>query len=71
MYKVLITLFLLLFCGCLTKKDEKQLKVFRYNQTEGITSLDPAFANTPPNIWACNQIFNGLVKLDAKQKIAY
>ena len=69
MYKVLITSFLLFFCGCLTKKDEKQLKVFRYNQTEGITSLDPAFANTPPNIWACNQIFNGLVKLDAEQKI--
>ena len=40
------------------------LKVFRYNQAEGITSLDPAFASIQSNIWATNQIYNGLFELD-------
>lgn len=35
-------------------------KIFRYNQTGGLTSLDPAFANKRANIWAVNQIYNGL-----------
>lgn len=35
-------------------------KVFRYNQTGGLTSLDPAFANKRSNIWATTQIYNGL-----------
>jgi len=30
--------------------------IFRYNQTGGLTSLDPAFANTQANIRAVSQI---------------
>jgi ABC-type transport system substrate-binding protein len=37
--------------------------VFRYNQAEGITSLDPAQARNLENIWACDQLFDGLVEL--------
>ena len=37
--------------------------VFRYNESAGITSLDPAFARNQANIWAVNQLFNGLVQL--------
>ena len=29
-----------------------------------ITSLDPAFAKDQRNIWAVNQLYNGLVQLD-------
>lgn len=43
--------------------------VFRYNESANITSLDPAFAKTQSNIWACNQIFNGLVQLDDRLHI--
>lgn len=39
-------------------------KVFRYNEYRNITSLDPAFARNPQNIWPINQLFNGLVQLD-------
>lgn len=39
--------------------------VFRYNESAGITSLDPAFARNQANIWAVNQLFNGLVQLDS------
>ncbi|WP_339611339.1 ABC transporter substrate-binding protein [uncultured Planktosalinus sp.] len=38
--------------------------VFRYNEHQNIASLDPAFARNASNIWATNQLFNGLVQLD-------
>ncbi len=44
------------------KYDDTQ--VFRYNEKDNITSLDPAFAKNEPNVWACNQLFNGLVVFD-------
>ena len=39
-------------------------RVFRYNQPESLTSLDPAFARNQANIWAVTQLYNGLVALD-------
>ncbi|HRP59447.1 MAG TPA: ABC transporter substrate-binding protein, partial [Vicingus sp.] len=39
-------------------------KIFRYNESAGITSLDPAFSRNIENIWACNQLYNGLVQMD-------
>ncbi len=38
--------------------------IFRYNEAAGIASLDPAFARDLPHIWVCNQLYNGLVKLN-------
>lgn len=35
-------------------------KVIKYNQTGGLTSLDPAFAGQRSNIWATSQLYNGL-----------
>ncbi|GGE94145.1 ABC transporter substrate-binding protein [Hymenobacter cavernae] len=43
-------------------------RVFRYNQPEALTSLDPAFANKQANIWAVTQLYNGLVELDDQLK---
>lgn len=43
--------------------------IFRYNEAAGISSLDPAFARDQANIWAVNQIFNGLVQLDNELNI--
>ena len=44
--------------------NEDKKDVFRYNEYRNVTSLDPAFARNPQNIWPVNQIFNGLVQLD-------
>ena len=55
--------FILFFSFC-SKKIKKHKDVFRYNEYRNITSLDPAFARNPQNIWPVNQIFNGLVQLD-------
>ena len=54
-----------LLCACSHTEKKETRTVFRYNESAGITSLDPAYAKDQANIWACNQIFNGLVQLDS------
>ena len=49
-------------CGGSGKKSD--LKFFRYNQSSGLASLDPAFAKDQSTIWPCNQLYNSLVQLD-------
>lgn len=51
------------------KLDEKVYTVFRYNESKGITSLDPAFSRSLPLIWPVHQLYNGLVQLNDSLKI--
>ena len=62
----LLFLVLVLFCSsCSNKKEQNEDRtVFRYNEYSNISSLDPAFSKNQAHIWAVNQLFNGLVKLD-------
>ena len=73
MYKLYITLLsltVLLICSCNSSTDDLQgKKVFKYNESSGITSLDPAFAKDQANINVTNQLFNGLLQLDNNLKI--
>ena len=39
--------------------------VFRYNESKGIATLDPAFAKSQTLIWPVHQLFNGLVQMDS------
>jgi oligopeptide transport system substrate-binding protein len=52
-----------MLCACSGDRQADPRTVFRYNQAEGITSLDPAFARNLENMWACDQIFDGLVEM--------
>lgn len=63
-YAILSTFLFL--AGCETKESEANRKVFRYNQESDISSLDPAFARDQANIWAVNQLFNGLIQLNSQ-----
>jgi len=54
----------LLLSSCNEPRVNINKTVFKYNEAAGITSLDPAFSNRTENIWAVNQIFNGLVQLN-------
>jgi ABC-type transport system substrate-binding protein len=60
---------LLGLAGCGSPSGELSLaesrRVFRYNQPEALTSLDPAFTRNQANIWAVSQLYNGLVELDS------
>jgi oligopeptide transport system substrate-binding protein len=61
-------LFFLIACG--NKKDENNHKsVFRYNQINPITSLDPAFARNQSNMWAIQTLFDCLVDVDDSLRI--
>jgi len=65
--KLLLFVILVGCVGC--QEQPSDVKVFKYNQTDHITSLDPAFAKSQNNIWAVNHIFEGLLKLDDELNI--
>lgn len=44
--------------------DNSDRMIFRYNESAGIGTLDPAYAKDQALIWGCSQIYNGLIQLD-------
>lgn len=61
---LLLALLPLIIVGCgMQKQQPDSSLVFSYNESKGITSLDPAFARSLPLIWPVHQVFNGLVQL--------
>ena len=69
-YTLLLILGLDLLMSCQNSPNSFRDKdVFRYNEFRNVTSLDPAFARNPQNIWPVNQIFNGLVQLDHRLEV--
>ena len=54
----------LLFFSCSEQKNIDHLSIFKYNESSGINSLDPAFSKDQASVWATSQLFNGLVQLD-------
>ena len=62
LFVIFFGLFLLGACKQMPERDDSE--VFRYNESAGISSLDPAFARSQSNIWAVNQLFSGLVQMD-------
>lgn len=61
--------FLILFlygCGSGSHADKK---IFRYNETTGIASLDPAFAKNQSIMWAVHQLYSTLVEVDDELEI--
>ncbi len=67
---VRIVLITSIFLACSNQSaEQKEYAIFRYNEANGITSLDPAFARNLENISAVNQLFNGLVQMDENLKV--
>ncbi len=44
--------------------------IFRYNESSGLASLDPAFAKNKQVMWAVHQVYNTLVEIDSNMQIA-
>jgi len=63
MRRTYIFALMLLLAACGQHRNEDKM-IFRYNESAGITTLDPAFAKDQSLIWACRQLYNGLVQLD-------
>jgi ABC-type transport system substrate-binding protein len=66
-YLLFITLALALG-GCYGGADDAR-NVFRYNESSGIASLDPAFAKNQSVMWPIHQLFNTLVETDSALRL--
>lgn len=65
MNRIIVIFFVgLCFAGCKSADNKDDRKVFRFNLSVGVTSLDPAFSKDQATMWMCNQLYNGLLQLD-------
>ena len=66
---IIPTIILSLLVSCKTDDHSNGHSVFRYNEVDGINSLDPIYSRNLSNINGCNQLFNGLVQYDDKMNV--
>jgi oligopeptide transport system substrate-binding protein len=63
-----ISILFCILCGCGTRNTNK-MQVFSFNLTEGVATLDPAFAKSQATIWTAHQLYNTLVETDSNLNI--
>lgn len=66
---IILSLFSLIIIGCNHRNEDGDKMIFRYNESVGIQSLDPAFSSGQAALWPCNMLYNGLVDLDDSLKV--
>ncbi len=44
-------------------------KIFRYNESSGLASLDPAFAKSKQVMWMTHQLYNTLIEIDSNMQM--
>ena len=67
--KLFTVITITLSAACNEADNKNKLSVFRYNETTGIASLDPAFAKNQSIMWAIHQLYNTLVEVDSNLNI--
>jgi len=60
---------IILSCNKQRTGEHSDKTVFRYNESKGISTLDPAYARNQTLIWPITQIFAGLVQVDEKLEV--
>ena len=65
-YIVVVLCFIHMGCKNHLHPDQK---IFRYNETSGIASLDPAFAKNQSIMWAIHQLYNTLIEVDSNMQL--
>ena len=65
----LVLAFLLFIQDSCKQHDHPGRKVFRYNESNGISSLDPAFARNKMNMAVIHQLFSTLLETDSNLQI--
>ncbi len=71
-YQLSVSTFLLisfLFFSSCKNHSHPGKKIFRYNETSGIASLDPAFAKNQSIMWAVHQLYNTLIEVDENMQL--
>lgn len=60
--------FCVLIFACSSHRHSDK-KIFRYNESSGLASLDPAFAKNKQVMWAVHQLYSTLVEIDSNMQI--
>ncbi len=63
-----VPLWLILFASC-KNHNHPDKKIFRYNESSGLPSLDPAFAKNKQVMWASHQLYNTLIEIDSNMQM--
>jgi len=63
-YTLLIITLSIIAASC-NNHQHPDKKIFRYNESSGLASLDPAFAKNKQVMWATHQLYNTLVEIDS------
>jgi len=63
--KLVFPVVLLSFIAACKPHHKEEKMVFRYNQIDGIETLDPAFAKSIAIMWGTHFIFNTLLEVDS------
>ncbi len=61
---LIITLSIIIASSCKSHLHPDK-KIFRYNESSGLATLDPAFAKNKQVMWATHQLYNTLVEMDS------
>ncbi len=64
----LVPLWLIIFSSCQSHKHPYK-KIFHYNESSGLASLDPAFAKNKQVMWAVHQLYNTLIEIDSNMQM--
>ncbi len=68
-YQLLIFSLSIIASSCSTHQHPDK-KIFRYNESSGLASLDPAFAKNKQVMWAVHQLYNTLIEIDSNMQMA-
>ena len=60
-----ILLLIAMLCASCHRNGNEDRMIFRYNESAGLSTLDPAFAKDQAHIWVCGQLYDGLIQLDS------
>lgn len=61
-------LFIVIIISSCSDSNKNNKKIFHYNESTGIASLDPAFSKNQSTIWPAHQLFNTLIENDGDTK---
>ncbi len=69
-FLLLCVLVSLRFTSSCTSHQNSNKKIFHYNESSGLASLDPAFAKNKQVMWAVHQVYNTLIEIDSSVQMA-
>lgn len=61
---IIVFSVLMVAVSCNRKDEKNHNKIFIYNETTGVSSLDPIQAKNQANMWPVHQLFNTLIEVD-------